>query len=118
MAEKVFKYKGDKIMLDLEMIGFQIISAVGEARSSFIMAIGEAKKGNYDEAEKLMEQGAESYSQGHHVHASLFEGELDKDFGAGHVLLMHAEDQLMSAESFRILATEFIDVYKRLDAKE
>ena len=33
------------------------------------------------------------------------------------MLLMHAEDQLMSAESFRILAEEFIELYKRMDEK-
>ena len=38
-------------------------------------------------------------------------GELD---GSG-LLLIHAEDQLMSAEGFRIIAEEFIDVYKRLN---
>ncbi len=105
-------------MIDLETTCFQIISAVGEARSSFIMAIGEAKKGNYEEAEKLMEKGGESFAEGHHIHLSLFDSEIEKDFGIGHILLMHAEDQLMSAEGFRILATEFMDVYKRLDTKE
>ncbi len=28
---------------------------------------------------------------------------------------MHAEDQLMSAETFRVLAEEFIDVYKKMN---
>jgi len=35
----------------------------------------------------------------------------------GYMLLMHAEDQLMSAEGFRILADEFIALYKRIDEK-
>ena len=30
------------------------------------------------------------------------------------VILMHAEDQLMSAEGFKIIANEFIDIYKRM----
>ena len=33
------------------------------------------------------------------------------------MLLMHAEDQLMGAETFRVLAEDFIDVYKKLAAK-
>lgn len=104
-------------MIDLEVVCFQIITAVGDARSSFIMAIAEAKKGNYSEAEKLIENGLKSYEEGHHVHLSLFNGELEKEFSANHILLMHAEDQLMSAEGFKILANEFIDLYKRLDNK-
>jgi PTS system cellobiose-specific IIA component len=29
------------------------------------------------------------------------------------LLLVHAEDQLMSAEGFKILALEFIEIYKK-----
>lgn len=32
----------------------------------------------------------------------------------GGILLVHAEDQLMSAEAFSILAEEFIDLYTEL----
>ena len=31
------------------------------------------------------------------------------------LLLIHAEDQLMSAEGFQTIAEEFIALYKRLD---
>ena len=31
------------------------------------------------------------------------------------LILMHAEDQLMSAETFRIMAEEFIEVYKKIE---
>ena len=31
------------------------------------------------------------------------------------LLIMHAEDQLMSAEGFRTIAEEFIAVYKRFE---
>ena len=34
------------------------------------------------------------------------------------LLLIHAEDQLMSAESFKILCDEFVDTYRRLDELE
>ena len=34
------------------------------------------------------------------------------------LLLVHAEDQLMSAESFKILCSEFLDIYRRFDAVE
>ena len=30
------------------------------------------------------------------------------------LILLHAEDQLMLAESFRIIAEDFIDVYEKL----
>ena len=39
---------------------------------------------------------------------------LDGGGGELNLILVHAEDQMMSAESFRIIAEEFIAVYKRL----
>ena len=32
------------------------------------------------------------------------------------LLVVHAEDQLMSAEGFGILAKEFVDVYRKMGA--
>jgi len=34
------------------------------------------------------------------------------------LLVLHAEDQLMSAEGFKIIATEMIEAYKRIQALE
>ncbi|MFI3236717.1 MAG: PTS lactose/cellobiose transporter subunit IIA [Lachnospiraceae bacterium] len=99
-------------MFDLDVACFEIIAAVGEARSTYIMAIAEAKKGNFTEAEALIEQGSVAYAEGHHKHLDLFGSDVPAEFTSSHILLMHAEDQLMAAESFRILASEFIDLYK------
>lgn len=44
-------------MEGLELIAFEIISSVGTARSCYIEAINEAKKGNYEKAEELIAEG-------------------------------------------------------------
>ena len=36
----------------------------------------------------------------------------------GSLLLIHAEDQLMSAEGFKIIAEEMIAAYRRIDELE
>lgn len=102
-------------MEGLELTCFQIISSVGEARSSFIEAIGYAKSGKYDEAQKLIKSGDEAFLRGHQAHAHLIQMEASGDKAPVSLLLVHAEDQLMSAEAFKILAGEFIEIYKRLD---
>lgn len=101
-------------MEDVEMICFEIITNVGNARSLYIEAIQEAKKGNFEKADALVHEGEESFTLGHHAHASLGEKEGDGEEVPKSMLLIHAEDQLMSAEAFRILADEFIDLYKRI----
>lgn len=101
-------------MEGLELSCVELITYVGDARSSFIQAIGAAKKGDFPEAERLIAAGEESFINGHKVHGKLIQkaagGELDNIS----LILVHAEDQLMSAETFKILVNEFIDVYRKM----
>ena len=105
-------------MEGLELTAFQIISAVGTARSCYIEAIQEAKKGNYESAEKLIKNGDEAFVEGHDAHAGLLQKEASGEGGNINLLILHAEDQLMSAEGFKTIALEFIEVYKRFDAEK
>lgn len=101
-------------MEGIELIAFQIIASVGSARSSYIEAIQEAKRGNFEEAEALIKAGDEDFNKGHHAHVSLIQKEAGEEQVDLKLLLIHAEDQLMSAEGFKVIAQEFIDVYERL----
>ena len=98
----------------LELISFQIISAVGTARSMYIEAIQLAKEGKFAEAKEQIVEGEKVFTEGHHAHAQLVQQEANGEKVEFQLLLMHAEDQLMSAEGFKIIATEFIDVYERM----
>lgn len=93
---------------------FQLITYVGTARSCFINAIRCAKEGKFDEAADMIKQGDEAFAQGHDGHADLLAKEANGELSETGLLLIHAEDQLMSAEAFRIIAGEFIDLYKKL----
>ncbi|MCM8711532.1 PTS lactose/cellobiose transporter subunit IIA [Clostridium sp. SYSU_GA19001] len=99
-------------MEGMELISFQIISAVGTARSLYIEAIQEAKKGNFERAEELIKEGSEIFLQGHHAHTQLIQQEANGQVVVPTLMLMHAEDQLMSADGFKIIAEEIIEVYK------
>ena len=81
-------------MEGLELTAFQIISSVGTARSCYIEAIQAAKK------------------------AGLLQKEASGEGNTVNLLILHAEDQLMSAEAFKTIALEFIDAYKRIEALE
>lgn len=100
-------------MEGLELIAFEIISSVGTARSCYIEAISEAKKGNYEKAEELIAEGEKVFIEGHDKHNEL----LQKEASGDNVVILHAEDQLMSAEGFKIIAQEFIDVYRKINVK-
>lgn len=97
----------------MELICFQIISAVGTARSNYIEAIQQAKQGNIKQAKDLIKEGEEIFVEGHKAHASLIQQEANGQPVTPSMLLIHAEDQLMSAEAFGILSKEFVDLYEK-----
>lgn len=101
-------------MEGLELICFEIISNVGAARSCFIEAIQFAKQGKKEEANQEIKNGEQFFVLGHQAHAKLIQKEATNEAVEVSLLLIHAEDQLMSAEAFKIIAEEFIDVYNRL----
>lgn len=98
----------------MEELLFEIISNVGTARSNYIEAIQLAKEGKFEEADEMMKDGQKSFVEGHKSHAELLTKEAQGESIKGSLLLIHTENQLMSAESFSILANEFIDLYKKL----
>ncbi|MCI9040532.1 PTS lactose/cellobiose transporter subunit IIA [Dubosiella newyorkensis] len=103
-------------MEGLELICFQIISASGGAKSAYMAALEAAKEGDYEEAEKMIKEGDEMLNQGHAPHATLVQQEAAGNSPEVSLILIHAEDQMMGAESFKAMVEEFIEVYKQLDA--
>ncbi|NTW91621.1 MAG: PTS lactose/cellobiose transporter subunit IIA [Erysipelotrichaceae bacterium] len=101
-------------MEGLELVSFQIIAAAGSARSSYVEALQAAKQGNFEEAEALIKQGDTDFVEAHHVHAELIQKFAGGEDPGANILLIHAEDQVMSAEVLKLMALEFIDLYKRL----
>ena len=99
-------------MEELELVCFQIISFAGEARSAYMGAIQTAKQGNYEEAEKLIKEGGDAFLQAHKVHADLIHkeaaGEMEQ---TPNLLLIHAEDQLMAAETHKREEKDMKKVY-------
>ena len=104
-------------MEGLELLCFNMISYVGNARSDYIEAIHRAKEGKYEEAQALMESGRAAFVEGHKTHGELLAKDASGEGGQVSLLLLHAEDQMMSAEAFGILAEEFISVYKKMEEK-
>lgn len=99
-------------MEELELIIFQIISAAGGAKSNYMEAISAAREGDFDRAASLMKEGDEIYKEGHAVHFDLVQKEASGNGVPVGLLLVHAEDQMMSAELTRSMAEEFIFLYQ------
>ncbi|CAH2762101.1 PTS lactose/cellobiose transporter subunit IIA [Erysipelothrix amsterdamensis] len=99
-------------MTDIELVSFKIISEVGTAKSFFMEAIAFAQKNNFVKARKLIEEGENHRILGHETHFELIQKEASGEPLGINLILMHAEDQLMAAETIKILAEQLIKSYE------
>lgn len=100
----------EKRELDLDEIAMEIITNVGTARSMYVEAVEAAKAGNFTEAHDLIREGDECFLNGHHAHSDLVNKPAGTEVLPYLFLMMHAEDQLMSADTLKIICEEFIDL--------
>lgn len=101
-------------MENMELICFQIISNAGMAKSAFVEAIRAGEKGEFENAEKKMEEGRGYMVNGHTVHAGLIQKEAAGEKTPLSLLLLHAEDQMMSAELTELMANTILSQAKRI----
>jgi cellobiose PTS system EIIA component len=104
-------------MNELELVAFEIISNVGMAKSLAMEAIREAREDNYEEAENKIVEAKDFLVQGHHAHAGLISKEANGEKLEFSLIIMHAEDQLISAETIKDLAIELIEMNKKISNK-
>ncbi len=104
-----------------EFIGkvFEMISSAGTARSKYIEAVNLAKQDRFEEAQTMVNEGGEHFLAAHNIHAEMLAEESAQVEKEGvektvSLILVHAEDQMMCAETFRLISEELIDVYKKM----
>lgn len=100
-----------------EMISFGLIAAAGQARSCAFNALQAAKEGNFDEADELMEEAEKSALDAHDQQTKLLVKEANGDHTPVDVMLVHAQDHLMTSMLARELIAEIIDLRRELANK-
>jgi PTS system cellobiose-specific IIA component len=95
-----------------EMISFGIIAHAGDARSYAFGALAAAKAGNFEEAEALLKQSNDAAVEAHHMQTELLINEANGDKTPVDVLLVHAQDHLMTSMLAVELIKELIEIYK------
>jgi PTS system cellobiose-specific IIA component len=98
--------------LTTEQIGFQLILHSGNARSKIIESIRKYREGNVEEAERLVKEAEKDLSAAHGIHFQMIQEEANGKGMEFSLLLMHAEDHLMSTLSMKELVKELIELFK------
>lgn len=99
-------------MGELDSVAFELILYAGNGRSYAMEAIQEAKKGNFDEAEEMLKKATEELGKAHGFQTKLIQQEADGKSNPVNILLIHAQDHLMTAMTVRDLATEIVELHK------
>lgn len=90
----------------------------GQARSAAYEALGEAKQGRYEEAEKKMKESAKWVKEAHEIQTRLLTMEARGEGEGISLIGVHAQDHLMDCILARELIAEMIELYKILSYKE
>lgn len=99
---------------DPEEVVMGLIINSGNARSLAYTALKQAKQGDFAMAKTTMEQSREALSEAHRVQTRLIE----RDAGEGKIqvslVLVHAQDHLMTSMLARELISELIVLHEKL----
>lgn len=97
---------------DLETVAMTLVGNAGEGRSLAYEALAEAKKGDFTRAEELLKESQQRILAAHEIQTQLICNEADGNKTEMSLLMVHAQDHLMTSILARELITELIELYK------
>jgi len=98
----------------LEEVGMGLIIKSGQARSLAYAALKQAKQGDFDAAKTMMEQSRMALNEAHLVQTKLIEGDQGEGKMKVSLVLVHAQDHLMTSMLARELVAELIELHEKL----
>lgn len=99
---------------EIQTVSFQLISYAGEAFSTFYEAVEEARKGNFELAHKKMEEGEKLLNEGHKAQMNLLASEANGQDMELSVILIHAQDHLMTTIMYQRIAKQLIGILEEV----
>ena len=95
-------------------VAMSLIAYSGEARTHAFEALKCARKNDFVQAKELMESAEKSSLKAHQAQTSLLVSEANGNAVNLNVLLVHAQDHLMTSMTLKSLAVEIIDIHEEL----
>ncbi|WP_200793127.1 PTS N,N'-diacetylchitobiose transporter subunit IIA [Klebsiella variicola] len=102
---------------DLEEVVMGLIINSGQARSLAYGALKQAKQakqGNFAAAKAMMEQSRQALSEAHRVQTQLIESDEGEGKMKVSLVLVHAQDHLMTSMLARELVAELIELHEKV----
>lgn len=99
---------------ELEEVVMGLIINSGQARSLAYAALKQAKQGDFNAAKTMMEQSRMALNEAHLVQTKLIEGDQGEGKMKVSLVLVHAQDHLMTSMLARELVAELIELHEKL----
>ena len=99
---------------ELEEVVMGLIINSWQARSLAYGALNMAKQGDFEAAKAMMEQSRMALNEAHLVQTKLIEGDQGEGKMKVSLVLVHAQDHLMTSMLARELVTELIELHEKL----
>lgn len=101
-----------------EEIVLELVVNGGDARSKAMEAIQMAKKGDFESAEKKLEESSEALNKAHEFQTEMIQAQLNGEKMEVSLLMVHGQDHLMNAITVKDLAAEMVAMYKKMKESE
>lgn len=98
---------------EVAMIGFEVVSYAGEARSKLMEALNYAESGDFDAADRLVIEANSSLVEAHKSQTQMLAAEArGEDIELGFIMV-HAQDHLMTTMLLRDTMKHLFNIYKK-----
>ena len=101
-------------MQDLEEVVMGLIINSGQARSLAYSALKKAKEGDFEQARAVMAQSRMALNKAHLIQTKLIEEDQGEGKTKVSLVLVHAQDHLMTSMLARELIAELIELHEKM----
>lgn len=103
---------------EIKQISFRIILHAGNARSLAMEGISLSKRYQFEQAENKISEADKEFSLAHQAQTHLLQAEAKGMKYEVPIILVHAQDHLMTAMTVKDLAVEMIEMYQKMSQLE
>lgn len=100
--------------MNTEQMIFEIIANAGDARDMTYQALDKVEEGHIDEANQLIKRAQEMMDVAHNVQSKLIQQEIQGEPVGGGLLMIHAQDHLMTAIAEHQMIKRMIPIFKKM----
>lgn len=111
----ITKTKGRKTMETNETVMMNLIIYAGEARAFAIEALREVRNKNFELAKEKLTLSEEKAHEAHNFQTQLIVKETSGEGAPMSLLMVHAQDHVMTALTLRELVAELIPIFEEIN---